>query len=307
MNNYTGTSSSALRLGVAHIDITPPVGVTLWGYNPRISTSIEHRLRAEALACESSGGGWLLLSADIGAFAAPFANPLRAEIAASIGLPATAVMLAATHTHSGPHVTDAGWCERSPLETEYFQELRRKLIAVATAAWQQRAPGELVYAQTSAPDLASNRRIQREDGSWTNEFNDPEGRHTGYYDPAVELVGIRRPDGRLEALLVNFGCHPVSFGGRNLGISGDYVSYLKDALETDGATGTAIFTVSGHANVDPRHGVQDDPEVVRKTGEHLASIVKTALPGLQPVAGNAVAAIREPWNFVANWSISGRV
>jgi hypothetical protein len=298
---------SSMKFGVATTDITPPIGVTLWGYDPRTSDSVAHPLRAEALACEGGTGGWILVGADVGAFSAPLTDLVRADIARRTNLPAEAVMLTATHTHSGPHVTDALWNERSPLESLYFQELRGKLADVAERAWQARFAGELVHAQASAPQLASNRRVQKDDGTWTNEWNDPEGRHTGYYDPTVELVGIRRGDGSLDALLVNFGCHPVCFSAGNRAISADYVGHMKAALEAVGVAKTVLFTVSGHANVDPRDGVQNCPAVVRRMGESLAEIVRRAVPSLAPIPGTGVAAAREPWEFRTTWDLNGRM
>jgi neutral ceramidase len=297
----------AVTFGVATVDITPPVGVALWGYDPRPSESVGHPLRAEALACEGGNGGWILIGADVGAFTAPLTDRLRADIAHCTGLPPEAVMLTATHTHSGPHATDALWCERSALESAYFQELRGKLTEVAERAWRARFPGTLVHARTVAPALGCNRRVQKEDGTWSNEWSDPDGHHTGYYDPTVELVGVRRDDGALDALLVNFGCHPVCFGAQNLGISGDYVSYLKDALEAEGKVGTVLFTVAGHANIDPRDCVQAGCGVVRGMGEALAGIVGRAIPSLVPVGGAGAAAVQEPWSFKTTWALEGRM
>ncbi len=297
------------HLGIAVADITPPVGVRLWGYGPRESTFVRHALRAEALACEGADGrGWLLISADIGAFSAPLVLQVQAEIARRTGLPVEAILLAATHTHSGPHVTDALWSEQSALESTYFRTLQDKLVQVGEEAWRARSPGELVYGKTTAPQgVAGNRRIQDENGKWVNCFSDPEGRSQGYCDPVMELLGVRRPDGQLAALLVNFGCHPVCFGFAYTGISGDYVSYLKDALEETQATGTVLFTVSGHANVDPRYCISDDPKVARRMGCQLADAVKGALADLRQVEGKHTAAIRESWEFTTNWEISGRM
>lgn len=296
-----------MKFGVATADITPPIGVMLWGYGPRPSESVGHPLRAEALACESATGGWILIGADLGGFSWPLTNRLRTDVAQRTGLPSEAVMLTATHTHSGPHVTDALWCERSELESAYFRTLRDQLADVADRAWRARFPGTLLYAQTAAPELASNRRIQKADGTWSNEWNDLAGRHTGYYDPAVDLVGVRREDGAIDILLVNFGCHPVCFGSQNRAISGDYVSFLKDDLETEGDARTVLFTVSGHANVDPRDCVQVKPEVVRKMGERLAGIVRRALPSLAPVGGGGAAAVHESWQFNTTWELGGQM
>ncbi len=297
------------KLGIAVVNVTPPVGVRLWGYSPRESTFVGHALRAEALACEAADGrGWLLISADIGAFSAPLALLVQSEIARRTGLPVEAILLTATHTHSGPHVTDALWSEQSALESTYFRTLQDKLVQVGEEAWRTRSTGELVYGKTTAPkDVAGNRRIQDENGKWVNCFSDPEGRSQGYYDPVIEMLGVRRSDGQLAALMVNFGCHPVCFGPAYTGISGDYVSYLKDALEEAQAAGTVLFTVSGHANIDPRYCGSDNPEVARRMGYQLADAVKGALADLKPVRGERAAAIREPWEFEANWELSGRM
>lgn len=296
-----------MLFGVATIDITPPVGVTLMGYEPRISESVGHPLRAEALACDDGcNGGWIMICADVCAFCSVFTNHLRREISEKTGLPVEAIIVTPTHTHSGPHVTDIMRCERSELESAYFRSFTANLIDVGLRAWQRRSPGSLVAGQTSAPDLGSNRRAQRPDGTWTNVWSDPEGLNKGYFDATVDLAGVRRPDGSLDALLVNYGCHPVGFGSKYLSISGDYVSYLKDSLEDEGHAGTVLFTVGGHANVDPRRCVQTDEEVVRTMGRDLAGQVAEALKGMQPVAGNRANSNCIPWEFSTTWDLSGR-
>ncbi len=305
--NRSTKPKAGLRWGIAAADITPPLGCMLMGYNPRPASYVEHPLRAEALACEGSNGGWILLSADVCAFNSLLTDRVREGVAVRTGLSADAVAVAGTHTHSGPHVTDAYWAERSEMEAAYFRRLTETLIRIGAEAWEKRSPGILVVGRTHAPGLASNRRAQKEDGTWINVWSDPEGKQTGYCDDTVELVGVRRPDGRLDALLVNYGCHPVCFGSQHLGISGDYVSYLKDELEWKKHARTVLFTVSGHANVDPRRCVQSDPAVTREMGAQLARLVAEALPSLEPVSADRVAAVREPWEFEANWEIAGRM
>ncbi len=293
-----------MKFGLATVDITPPIGVRLWGYNPRRpSESVGHRLRAEALACEGATGGWILICADMGGFSWPLTSRVRADIAQRTGLPAEAVMIAATHTHSGPCAADALWCEYSDTESAYFRALRVRLADVAERAWRSRYAGTLLYAQTAAPELGSNRRVQTADGKWVNAWSDPEGKNRGPFDAGVDLVGVRREDGTLDALLVNYGCHPVCFGPGNRAISGDYVSYLKDALEQHGDARTVLFTVSGHANIDPRKGVQNDLEVVCRMGQGLAGIVRRAIPSLAPASGNGTAAAHEPWQFNTTWKL----
>lgn len=290
------------KFGIATTDITPPIGVYLSGYDPRRSTSVGHPLRAEALACEGAAGGWILITADILGFNRQLVELIRHDIVEKTGLRSGSIMFTAVHTHSGPNVSMAIWNEE-PEEKEYFKELRKKLADLAVQAWQDRTPGELLHARTSAPDIACNRRIQLPDGTWTNEWNDLKGTHDGYYDPTIELIGVRRPDGKLDGLLVNYGCHPVCFNSKNTAISGDYVSYLKDALERSGQVSTALFTVAGHANVDPKNCVQIELDVVRNMGERLAKIVLAAVKEMQPIGGEDVASANEAWTFQTTWTL----
>jgi len=62
----------------------------------------ERRHECHALACSGANGGWILISADVCAFASPLAKQVRADIASRTGLRFESVMLSATHTHSGP-------------------------------------------------------------------------------------------------------------------------------------------------------------------------------------------------------------
>ena len=295
---------AALRFGIASADITPPIGVFLCGYNPRRSESVGHALRAEVLVCDSGAGAWALVTADLLAVSNPLVQDVRADAAKRTGLKPDAIMIAATHTHSGPNTFAVGWREL-PEEVEYFRRLRTTLADMIVAAWNARAPGELVHTRTTAPEFGSNRRVQKPDGTWTNEWADPNGTHTGYFDPTVELLGLRRPDGTLESLLVAFGCHPVCFNSQNTAISADYPGHMKDALEATGLVKTTMFAVTGHANVDPRHCVSNDPALTKAQGEKLAAIVKAAIPSLKPVKTGAAAGTREPWDMTIAWSISG--
>ena len=284
-------------IGVARRDITPPVGSVLVGYHSRISRSVGHPLRAEALVVRHGPRGWALVTSDLCALSRPFVLGIRQRVRTRIPIAPEAIMIAADHTHSGPAANLAGWVQGHP-DREYFGALAEALVDVIVEAWTTAAPGTLEAATAAAPGLASNRRVQDARGQWTNAWQDPEGTHTGYFDPTVTLTGVRRPDGLLDALLVTYGCHPVVLGSRSLAISSDYCGYLKDALEEDGTAGTVLFGVAGHGDVDPRVCVQESKSAVRKMGRGLAAIVRAATGSLEPLAIGGVSARIEPWRIV---------
>ena len=147
--------------------------------------------------------------------------------------------------------------------------------------------------------FGSNRRVLRPNGVWENEWKDYEGKHTGYFDPTVLLVAVRRPDGRRDALLVNYGCHPVVLGPSSMRISADYVGYMKDYLEARGAAGTAMFALAGGGNINPRICIMVGAEHPRRMGERLGQIVLDAAAKLYPVAAGPVRVARSEWKLLS--------
>ena len=122
--------------------------------------------------------------------------------------------------------------------------------------------------------------------------------------PTVLLVAVRRPDGRRDALLVNYGCHPVVLGPSSMRISADYVGYMKDYLEARGAAGTAMFALAGGGNINPRVCIMVGAEHPRRMGERLGQIVLDAAAKLYPVAAGPVRVARSEWKLRSkrNWS-----
>jgi hypothetical protein len=288
----------ALKLGVSHIDITPPVGVTLSGYSPRVSNGVGHRLRAEALYCQGSAGAWVLVTSDLIGYPQRFVKDARRQIARATGLSPDAILISGTHTHSGPSVLWFGNGDAGDVDKKHAVDLQEQLVSLAVAAQQAAAPGRFEVAWSEAPQLGSNRRIQRADGQWVNEWEDDHGQHPGYFDPTIMLVGVCRPDRpNREALVVNYGVHPVVLGPASLAISADYVGYLKDALEAAGQAETVLFALAGGANINPRTCIKVGAEHPRRMGEILAGIVGETTARLSPVAGTRVASHRQAWNF----------
>ena len=292
-------TQSTFDIGIATVDITPPVGVTLSGYGTRAgqASGVDHRLRAEALVCRGGGSAWALVTSDVVGYPTDFVTKVRHEIARRCDLPAGAILLSATHTHSGPAGQRTYGEQRVPADDAYRDWLIQRLADVVVAAREQVCPGTFEVAWTTAGELGHNRRVI-EAGLCRNVWEDPEGRHEGFFDPAVLLIGVRRLDLRLEALLVNYGCHPVTLGPANLQISADYVGYMKDAVEAHGAVGATMFALGGAADINPRAAIRTGTQTPQHMGLRLGQIVSQALAQLQPLATGPVCCANEPWELV---------
>src|SRR5205823_1540069 len=128
--------SSTLRAAVAKVDITPAPGAHLWGYSNRQSpaTGTLDSLFARVLVLETGSQSLALVDVDLGR---PFGPASLQWLRNATRKDVSSLILAATHTHSGPVVQDdypAGkpeW-ETAALEkiAQAVAEARKNLTAV---------------------------------------------------------------------------------------------------------------------------------------------------------------------------------
>jgi neutral ceramidase len=92
-----------LLVGLAEIDITPPVGYRMDGYfTERLATGQKDPLRAKALVFQQGATRAALVVCDLLGMPLSMSREVRALAAARTGIPAANIAIAATHTHTGP-------------------------------------------------------------------------------------------------------------------------------------------------------------------------------------------------------------
>jgi hypothetical protein len=93
-----------LHAGSASRDITPQNPLFLFGYPhvPRTSEGVHDPLLTSALYLSDGASSVLFCANDIIFVPADMARRARRRIAAETGVPASAILVSATHTHSGP-------------------------------------------------------------------------------------------------------------------------------------------------------------------------------------------------------------
>ncbi|MGE0706593.1 MAG: neutral/alkaline non-lysosomal ceramidase N-terminal domain-containing protein [Planctomycetota bacterium] len=199
---------------------------------------------------------------------------------ADLGYRKDTLVLAATHTHSGP-----GAFFRAPLARlialdNYRPELEARMAdAIAQAVREAHArarPAELAFARARdrAPDgstvLAKNRRARRFRGEIAYDAIDDE----------VELLLVReRGGGAPLGLLVNYAVHPTVFGADNLRYSRDVAGGVEEALARR-VGAPALFFNAAEGDVGPRAlKEQEGLPRCRELGEAFAALVAPALAG----------------------------
>jgi len=261
-----------LMLAATSLDVTPPPGHHLDGYAARTApaTGTADPLHATIIWLSTADDpGVLWLTLDAIAVGAELTAELSAAAGQAAGIPSSHVVVSASHTHSGP----SGWTGQihPVIPAEREAELYEPLVAaVANAVLDRRA-------------VAASWRSVEVTGVGTNRH-----RQDGPHDNTAGVLALHSPAGALEAVLLDFACHPTTYGPENLLWSADWPGAARAALRP-----TVVGYLQGAAgDVSPRFTRQGRGAAeVTRLGELLATRVKEALaePGLAlPSAAPAI-------------------
>src|SRR6185503_1120656 len=155
----TSCVADSLRVGAAFVTITPPLGIAMQGYGIRYAEGINDPLFASALAAGDDRLSWLLLSVDSIGLDRSFTNRLRTALASRFELVPSAIIIACSHTHSGP----AMLAELGPVAADaaYLVSLEKRLATVVAMAVEKREPARWRFGVASLAENV-NRRLRRD-------------------------------------------------------------------------------------------------------------------------------------------------
>ena len=220
---------------------------TFW-FKP--SRGVHDPIVARALVLQSGPRRVLWIAVDLVGPDPEMVAELRERLAA-IGLQYDAVVLAASHTHSGP-----GGFSRSRLFG--FLALDSFVPAVRE---------RILRGMTEAARDADRARVPARVGVGRGEVRDVIRSRVGLpLDPEVGVLKVVRTDGRPIALLWNYAIHGTLLGKQNLLLSGDVTGAASQELER--ALGVpALYTNGAVGDVSP--ALRGWPGV-RQTADALA-------------------------------------
>jgi neutral ceramidase len=309
LEELTGQKTSASRpsgrvgqltAGLAVADITPPIGYRMSGYfTERLSTGTSNPLHAKAIVLRQGETSAAMVFCDIIGLSLDVSSRARRWAAERTGIPAKNILIAATHSHTGPlyfgalrkHFHDAAVAEHGsdPYEkVDYAEELIEKLAGVIAQADAAAKPVRLSAGSTEQQDLSFNRRFHMKDG--TVRFNpgllNPDiVRAAGPIDPEVGMVFLREADGDNDAIgaLVNFTLHLDTVGGTKY--AADYPYYLEQSLREKYGDKFVLLFGNGtcgdinHFDVTKKERLRTD-----YIGRTLAETVKAKKESLKAIA-----------------------
>jgi len=283
-------------LGCAQVDITPPLGVSLAGYfHDRVAARVRDPLYVRALVLATPDGDHAdsiaLVSMDLCAVTRLFVDEAKRRIHEELGIPPERVMVSATHTHTGPEHRESRWV---PAATEWRDGLPERIAECVKRAAAGGFEGTLRPGSADVTGYAFNRITRLADGA---EVFGPQSTDSyplgpaGPVDPEMVTLAAVDMDGRLRALVVNFGLHvDVIGGGAADFVSADWPGEMAKAVSA--VYGEDVVTIflqgtAGDVNqnpYDPTFLPTGGPAKAVQLGRALAGAAMMASERAEPMA-----------------------
>ncbi|RLT07761.1 MAG: hypothetical protein DWI22_09260 [Planctomycetota bacterium] len=271
-------SAAGWKAGVARTVITPETSVWLAGYgSKRAPDGKLHDLWMKALALEDrSGKQAVLITSDFQGVPKTMSDRVFMQLQEKFQLDRSQIMFTFSHNHCGPRLGDdlidyyPVEAEQELLVTEYTDVMVARTIELVGEALSSLAPASLQTGEGKTT-FAVNRRNNRE-----ADVPDLIAKGTplvGPVDHTVPVMTVTRPDGKVEAILFGYACHPTTLSFTTW--CGDYPGFAQLELENKhpGATAMFVNTCGGDQNPLPRRQV----ELCEKYGHMLAVAVEEVL------------------------------
>ena len=277
---------STIRAAIVSEDITPRPGVRLSGFAGRTGPNEGWRdlIRATALYLSANGQEALVIGLDVIGISAADDLRLRTLLSRHLGLDPDTIMVACSHTHSGPatmEIRATGAMERAWTDTVFEWAIQ------AAAGAQQEATTVSIAVGEAECTASVNRRRPTKRGIVMAPYPD------GPTDPVCRVVRLDSTDGPI-AVVVQYAMHPTTLGKSNRRVSADWIAPMRKKLEAE-AHCPVLFLQGCCGDVSPRvQGgedacVQSGVEVADAAIRALRSATSTSLASLG--TGSAIAAI----------------
>jgi neutral ceramidase len=240
-------AGAGLQAGATQVDITPPPGLEMYGFFNRIkehqvATGTLDPLYARVLVLQADQRRLALVTLDLGrTFNEAWLERLRAAVRADSRV--DALIVVASHTHSGPNILDVYPEGRPPAWEDATLE---KVARAVHDAAQGLEPARLGtgYGNVS---IGYNRRRVDPSGGVSMMWSNPEKVANGPVDSTVGVIRVDRADGSPIAILVNHACHPTVLGSDNLQYSSDFIGPMAATVAAAFGGRPVCFFLQGAA------------------------------------------------------------
>lgn len=293
---------SGLMGSIAQINITPPIGSRLAGhFYEMLSTGVHDSLWAKAMVLKQGKEKFAFVFCDLIGLNVKVSANARALASAKTGIPVKNILIAATHSHTGPlfygfqynYFHEKALAEKGmdPHEkVDYSEFLIHQIIKAIVKADGDIRPVEVEVGASGQETLSFNRRYYMKDGTVVfnpGPLNPDIVRPAGPIDPAVGILMLKNLESqKYEGGLTVFAMHADCIGGTE--ISADYPFYLEENLKNKlGKNFISAFALGPSGDINDVDVKKDQPiysaSNTKEIGETLGETVIKEMPKLNVI------------------------
>lgn len=293
------TPSGPWRVGGGRREITPPLDVGILMSSGRGEWApfegVRLPLYARAVVVDDAQTQVGVVALDLLGLAGEAVDGMddfkrRVSAHAGHALEPDEIVLASTHTHSGPESLALSDLWRGEPFQNWVKTLAQRIGEALGDATRSLRPCRLMVGSIPGPGLSVNRRIRTGRGIVpqrairpTDVVYGPEGPT----DDQIRVAAFVDPSGQPAAILVNATAHSV-YEMCIKQVSPDYPGEMARLLDQRHPGATALFLQGAAGNINPPQ-VSTGPADARRHGRQLADLVDRALGNLRPVQGSQLA------------------
>lgn len=255
------TFAQSFKAGFAERDITPDLGMEQpGGYGKSYHKTLHDPCKVRAAVFDDGTNKVALVGLDAIAVDRSTTKNTRKAIAEKTGIPESAIMLGASHSHSsGPifGVMPGEYDHASKLvqklakekstcaDPKYLEKVEKAIVDAVCAAHDGRVAAKAGIGRGQEKTVAYNRRFKMRDGrtiTHPGQGNPGILEPAGPTDPEVGVIGAWNDKKQLLGCVVNFSCHATTSPG---GISANYIHYLEKTIQGYYGKDTVVVFLNG--------------------------------------------------------------
>ncbi|MBO5668667.1 MAG: neutral/alkaline non-lysosomal ceramidase N-terminal domain-containing protein [Lentisphaeria bacterium] len=292
-----------MRAGFGKCDITPRLGVELYGFGPfanRKSIAVRDIIEARSAALECNGYTVIIVSLDLCLITPETAGDIRQAIREKYPFLKTGdIMLNTSHTHSAPGVSDnPAWGITDPV---WLAMLPGKVIKSVDQALAGLKPVKVSTALVPCRHIGLNRVYDLDAPPLSDVLQeDWEPAKPELTDTSCRVIRFDSTAGKMLGFMVYFGCHPVIGSRSNHHLHGDFpaVAIHRLMAEFPGSTGIFLQGAEGDVNSCCVHkGESESLHALDIIADRFAAAVRDGLNQAQEVEINSIKSVSREFFF----------
>ncbi|MDF1744124.1 MAG: hypothetical protein P1V19_10525 [Gimesia sp.] len=276
-----------IKVGFAERDITPEIGMEQpGGYGKSFHRSFHDPCKTRAGVFDNGKNVVAVVSLDALFIRRVNVNEIRKRVQAKCKIPATSILLHATHSHSsGPmgmilpgeydhaseFVQELAYEKSSTADAAYLETVVDQSVEAICEAYKKRNASQCGAGVGIEEQVAFNRRFFMRNGlsvTHPRPGNPDIVKPAGPVDPEVGVIGVWDEQGELKGCIVNFVCHATTNPG---GISANYIYYVEQVIRgVYGKDAIVVFLAGASGDVTQ---VDNLSKFARRPSEESARFV----------------------------------